>query len=177
MYLLISPHFLQVSQTHEIDPEGNSVESNTTVTILENDVVQVQTSRKWTKTTSATYVTKHIGPLYESPLGNTYTGVSAPESTGKTTDGTAATASGPLRAKEVRSTPLTAGQTDEDGSIRVGEAKVVKAKEPLPDLARHMAKTYQSRWAGRINHEVGIFCLIDCPFDWLTDWLLAWTIE
>ncbi|OQV19140.1 Protein unc-79-like protein [Hypsibius exemplaris] len=132
-----------VAQTQEVDPEGNSVESNTTVTILENDVVQIQTSRKWTKTSTATYVTKHIGPLYESPLGNTYTGVQAPDSSTKTPEG--GTSTGPLKAKEVRSTPLTAGQMDEDGGIKVGEAKVVKAKEPLPDLAKHMAKTYQSR--------------------------------
>lgn len=66
-----------VASTQDVDPDGNSVETKTTVTILENDVVQIQTAKKWTKTSTATYVTKHIGPLYKSPLGSNYTAVPA----------------------------------------------------------------------------------------------------
>ena len=42
--------------------------------------------------------------------------------------------------------PLSSSALVEDeAGIKVGEAKVVKAKDPLPDLAKHIAKTYQSR--------------------------------
>ncbi|GAU98815.1 hypothetical protein RvY_09908 [Ramazzottius varieornatus] len=134
-----------VASTQDVDPDGNSVETKTTVTILENDVVQIQTAKKWTKTSTATYVTKHIGPLYKSPLGSNYTAEPAngPEEAARPAK--EMTPKEPHITDSAKHPPGSAALIEDEAGIKVGEAKVVKAKDPLPDLAKHIAKTYQSR--------------------------------
>ncbi|XP_055329000.1 protein unc-79 homolog [Paramacrobiotus metropolitanus] len=133
-----------VAQTQEFDPDGNSMEASTKVTILENDVVQIQKLKKWTKTTTATYVVKRIGPMYESPLGATYSGAPMPDVVIRSSTTTTTPTTGLQKENIAHSQPLPPG-ADQDGAIEVGEARVVKTKEPLPDLARQITRTYQSR--------------------------------
>ena len=45
----------------------------------------------------------------------------------------------------VQHPPSSSVLVEDEAGVKVGEAKVVKAKDPLPDLAKHIAKTYQSR--------------------------------
>lgn len=51
----------------------------------------------------------------------------------------------PYITDSVKHPPGSAALIEDEAGIKVGEAKVVKAKDPLPDLAKHIAKTYQSR--------------------------------